>query len=103
MTTQLHLLDSIWVRAQAPVVLAAMAGKEFTADEIHKVVTEEPEQVNHYGALVAKLRCEGKIERIGYRPSQRVSANRRVVAVWRVKAIWAYQQRQVAEEKVSSV
>lgn len=94
MTTQLSLLDRPWVREQAQVVLTALQGKEFTADEVHGVVTSQPDNVNLYGALMARLRCTGKIEKVGYQPSKRPEANRRVVAVWRVKVLWAYQQRQ---------
>jgi len=35
--------------------------------------------------LFAKLKAEKRIERVGYRPSQRPEANGRVVAVWRVR------------------
>ncbi len=84
MTTQLSLLDRPWVREQAQVVLAAMAGKEWTADDIHSVVTLQPEEKNLYGILFSVLRCSGKIERVGYRPSKRPEANGRVVSVWRV-------------------
>lgn len=85
MTTQLSLLDREWININAPLVLTAMAGREFTTDCLHAILPE-PEQRNHYGALVARLANQGLVEKVGYRPSQRKEANGRVVAVWKVKS-----------------
>lgn len=82
--TQLSLLDREWVAIHAPLVLTAMQGREFTSDCLHGLLPE-PDQRNHYGALIARLANQGLVEKIGYRPSQRKEANGRVVAVWRVK------------------
>lgn len=83
MTTQLSLLDRDWVTLNSTVLLMALAGQEFTTDDAHRVF-DEPENRNLVGVMFAKLRCQGRIKRIGYRPSARAEANGRVVAVWRV-------------------
>ena len=85
MPTQLSLLDRAWVNEQAPVVLARVGGCEFSTDDVHGLVTEQPANRKLYGVLFAKLKAEKWIERVGYRPSQRPEANGRVVAVWRVR------------------
>lgn len=82
MNTQLNLLDRDWCNVNAPVVLSAMRGREFTADEIHPLVSE-PDNKNLYGILFAVIKKH--LEKVGYRPSSRPEANGRVVAVWRVK------------------
>lgn len=82
--TQLSLLDREWVTRQSPTVLAQMTGKEFTTDDVHKVVSEQPDNRNLFGVLMATLRCQKKVTRVGYRQSERPEANKRVVAVWRV-------------------
>ena len=84
MTTQLSLLDRSWCNINSALLLTHMAGMEFTTDDAHKVLPQ-PENPNLIGVLFASLRCSGKIERTGYRPSARPEANGRVVAVWRVK------------------
>lgn len=84
MTTQLSLFDRDWINIYAPLVISAMAGREFTCDDVHEILPA-PDQLNHYGALLARLRNQGLIEKIGYRPSNRSEANGRVLAVWRVK------------------
>ena len=83
MTTQLSLLDRDWVSLNIPVLLQSMSGMDFTTDDAHRVFSE-PDNRNLVGVMFAKLRCEGRIKRIGYRPSARSEANGRVVAVWRV-------------------
>lgn len=83
MTTQLSLLDRDWVSQNIPVLIQSLAGREFTTDDAHRVFSE-PENRNLVGVMFAKLRCQGRIKRIGYRASARPEANGRVVAVWRV-------------------
>lgn len=88
MTTQFQLplsdLKREWIAESAPIVLQAMRGREFTADDLHGLC-DPPWSHNWWGVLCAKLKNKGLLERVGYRQSQRKSANGRVVAVWRVK------------------
>ena len=81
MKTQLDLLERDYVTRNSPLVLAAMRGRDFTADDIHGVV-EPPANQNWYGVLFAAIRRQ--LVKVGYRPSARKEANGRVVAVWRV-------------------
>lgn len=82
--TQLSLLDREWISTYAPVVLATMRG-QWTTDDLHAILPE-PEQKNWLGALIATLRNQGLIEKVGYRPSKRPEANGRAICVWRVKS-----------------
>jgi hypothetical protein len=66
----------------APVVIEAMRGREFTSDDLRGVV-EQPDNVNLYGVLFAKLRP--MLERTGYRPSARPERNGGVVRIWKLK------------------
>lgn len=85
-TLPLSDLKREWIATVALAVPALMAGLEFTTDDLHDFLPE-PGHPNWLGCAIAKLRNEGVIERLGYRQSQRPSANGRVVAVWRVKAL----------------
>lgn len=83
MTLQLSLLDRDWCSLNQPLVLQAMAGKSFTADDLHSIVPE-PDNPNLFGVLVAKLSSAGLIRRIGSQPSKRAAANGRWVGVYEV-------------------
>lgn len=78
---QLSLLDRDWCSVNAPVVLAAMRGREFTADDLHSVLPE-PENPNLFGVLVAKLSSAKQIKRIGSKPSERKEANGRWIGIY---------------------
>lgn len=80
-TTQLSLLDRDWCSVNAPVVLAAMRGRTFCADDLHGVLPE-PENLNLFGVLVAKLSSAKQIKRIGSKPSERKEANGRWVGIY---------------------
>lgn len=80
--TQLTLIESKWCDANAATVLISMRGREFTADDLHGLVTE-PMNPNLYGALMSKLRKH--LEYVRHVPSTRPEANRRKVSLWRVK------------------
>lgn len=82
--TQLSLLDREWVNLHAPLVLTAMAGREFSSDDLHAILPE-PDNDNLYGVLVARLRCAGAILRVGSVKSTRPSANGRHVGLYRLK------------------
>lgn len=86
MTTQLLLTDLKieWCSRMASRVLEAMRGREFTSDDLHPLL-EPLAHPKWFGVLVAKLRCTGKIERVGYRPSTRKERNGGVNSVWIVK------------------
>lgn len=79
-TIQLDLLERDYVTRNLPILLSAMKGREFTADDIHGVVNP-PQNVNWYGVLMSQARKH--LTKVGYRPSTRKEANGRVVAVWR--------------------
>ena len=81
MTTQLDLLERDWCDRMMPVVLDTMRGREFTADDLHGVV-EPPANQNLYGVLMAKLRP--RLDRVGFRASNRPARNGGVVRVWRL-------------------
>jgi hypothetical protein len=81
--TQLFLMDRAWVNRNVPVVLKAMAGRTFTSDDLRGVVTEQPEQPNLFGVLMAHLRCSGSIVEVGRQRSKRPEANGRKVSTWR--------------------
>ena len=83
MTTQLDLLQRDWCDRSESVVLAQMAGRMFTTDDLHPVL-DAPEHQNWWGVLLARLKNKGRVERAGYQPSRRPEANGRPVAVWRV-------------------
>lgn len=85
MNTQLSLLDREWATVHAPTVVSAMAGRDFTADDLHAILPT-PENRNYYGVLLARMKNKGMVRKVGYQPSLRPEANGRVVAVWRVKA-----------------
>jgi len=87
MTHQLELTDlqRSWVDDALAVIVRAKADmlpQTFTTDDLHAILPK-PEHPNWYGVLLAKLRNSGVVEKFGYKPSARPSANGRVVAVWR--------------------
>lgn len=86
MTHQLELsaLKLDWCDRMASRVLATMRGREFSADDLHAIL-DKPEHDNWFGVLMAKLRCSGKIEGIGYKTSNRPERNRATVRVWKLK------------------
>jgi hypothetical protein len=83
MTTQLSLLDSEWCKRMMPVVIERMAGRDFTADELHGLL-EQPDNPNLFGALMAKLRCSKRIQHVGFATSKRPERNGGTVRVWRL-------------------
>ena len=80
---QLSLLDRDWATIHAPEVVSCMRGRTFTADDLHAILPE-PQERNWYGVLLARMKCLGMVERVGYTPSLRPQANGRVVGLWRV-------------------
>ena len=86
MTHQLELTDlqRSWVDEALAVIVRAKCDlpETFTTDDLHAILPA-PEHPNWYGVLLAKLRNSGVVEKFGYKPSARKSANGRVVAVWR--------------------
>ena len=80
MTLQLDLLERDYVTRNIPILLRAMAGKEFTADDVHGVV-EPPAHCNWYGGLFSQARR--KLVKVGYRKSERKGRNGGVTTVWR--------------------
>lgn len=86
MTHQLELTDLkiAWCTRMAERVIETMRGREFTSDDLHPLL-EKPAHDNWFGVLMAKLRCTGRIERVGYRNSTRPERNRAAVSVWKLK------------------
>lgn len=88
MTQQLNLpltaLKREWIDRVALAVLRNMNNENFTVDDLHGLFAD-PEHDNWWGALLAKLKNEGKIERVGYKPSNRPERNGGVIAIWRIK------------------
>lgn len=58
--------------------------EEFTSDTLH-IIMPRPAHPNWWGVLMASAKHRGLIEPVGYRTSERKSANGRVVRVWRRK------------------
>ena len=83
MTIQLDLLKRDWCERMESSVLALMAGRPFTSDDLHPWL-DAPEHCNWYGVLMARMKNKGLAERIGYRPSKRPEANGRPIAIWRI-------------------
>ena len=80
---ELTTLKRSWIEEAIPVVLAhAKQVSFFTADDLHNILPT-PAQRNWFGVLLAKMKNEGRIDRIGYRASTRWEANGRVVSVWK--------------------
>ena len=90
MTTQLDLIQRKWVDdAFALALRQARKLGSFTMEQLRDEIVEQigqPDHVNWHGILATKLKREGKINRIGYRPSTRKERNGAVVAVWEAVA-----------------
>jgi len=86
-THQLELSDLkiAWCSRMASRVLESMRGREFTSDDLHDLLPDQPESPNWFGVAMAQLRNSGLIERTGYKPSDRPARNGGIVSVWRVK------------------
>jgi hypothetical protein len=61
-----------------------LSGTEFSTDKLHRIILK-PEHPNWWGVLMAVAKQRGLIDPVGYRTSERKSANGRVVRVWRRK------------------
>lgn len=77
-----------WIdEAALKVAELAEAGKlpepDWSSDDLHTLLTKQPEQLNWWGCLMAKLKNEGKIIRTGSKPSSRPEANGRWIASWK--------------------
>lgn len=55
---------------------------EWTSDDLHRHLPEPPEK-NAWGSLLARLKKSGVIRKVGYRVSERPSANCRPVSLWK--------------------
>jgi hypothetical protein len=83
--TQLNLLQRDWVNDSIPVVVDfARSVPQFTSDDLHGLLPE-PTEKNWFGVMLAVLKNTGRIQRVGYQPSERPEANGRPIAVWRLK------------------
>ena len=57
--------------------------KPFTTDQLHNFFTRPPHD-NYWGSLMARLKKQNYIRKIGYKVSDRPSANSRPVSLWEV-------------------
>lgn len=69
-----------WIdEAALKVAELAEAGKlpepNWSSDDLHTLLTQQPSELNWWGCLMAKLKNEGKIVRTGSKPSTRESRN----------------------------
>jgi hypothetical protein len=80
---QLGELKRVWVDAMIENITALQVSDKFTSDDAHRWGT--PEHPNWWGVLMAVAKQRGLIEPVGYKSSERKSANGRVVRVWRRK------------------
>lgn len=82
-----------WIdEAALKVAELAEAGKlpepDWSSDDLHTLLTKQPEQLNWWGCLIAKLRNQRMIKRTGSKPSTRDTRN----GAW----IGTYKWQQVA-------
>lgn len=86
MTAQLELstLKIAWCERMAERVIETMRGREFTSDDLHGLL-EAPKSPNWFGVDMAQLRNTGRVERTGYKPSERAARNGGIVSVWKLK------------------
>jgi len=84
MTTQLELADlkRAWIDDAADYIVRHFpAGRELTAETIHKIYRPAPHP-NWYGCLLAKLRCMGRVKEVGRVKSLRPERNGAKVTLW---------------------
>lgn len=81
MPTQLDLLKRDWVERSLPKLVDALLPRPFCCDDIHPIL-DKPDHPNWFGVLMSVAKRKGLIRRVGYQPSKRLSANRRVLATW---------------------
>ena len=89
---ELAELKRDWIERTVEVVqglarAGALPQPDWSSDELHALVAEQPAQVNWWGCLVAKLRNKRLIYRTGSKPSSRPEANGRWVGTWKFKAV----------------
>ena len=85
MTTQLDLLKRTWLDDVEPAICRSIpSGDVFTCDRLHQVVPCEPQHVNWWGVLLARMKRKGMIAKLGWVASERIEANGRPVALWRM-------------------
>ncbi len=86
MTTQLNLLDRDWIADKMPAFVSFLNQWDgtFTSDELHRILGEPPHP-NWFGVFLANAKRMGLIEKIGWKESERKSANGRVVRLWQRK------------------
>lgn len=77
--------NSQWIRDTATFVQDFIDdGREFTSDDIRESFwIASALHPNAYGALFSVLAKQGKIQRVGYRPSVLPSTHGRIVSVWK--------------------
>ena len=64
-------------------VVAGLVPRQFTNDDLHKIY-DEPPKTGHWGSLMARLKKAGLVRKVGYKVSERPTANCRPVSLWEV-------------------
>lgn len=74
-----------WIADTASFVQELIdTGMEFTNDDVRQDCRiAEPTHPNAYGAVFSVLAKQGKIQRVGHRPSVLPSTHGRIVSVWK--------------------
>jgi hypothetical protein len=81
---ELASLKRSWIESAIPLVLEHTKDRlPFVVDSLHDVLPK-PEDDHWYGILIARMKRQGLIERIGCQPSERPEANGRLISIWRV-------------------
>lgn len=81
MQLELANLKRDWIDDAVTRFMAATKLQAFTTDDLHKIIPE-PSQRNYWGSLMARLKKEKRIRKIGFRVSERPSANSRPISLW---------------------
>lgn len=82
---QLSLFTRPWLDEAESALLASFPpGSKFSSDDVHRVVSA-PQEKNWLGVLMARLRCKGRIARVGSVASKRPESNCRHVGVFEVR------------------
>jgi hypothetical protein len=87
MTTQIEMsLESeSWAVDSAATILTSWPiGKEFTADDLHGLLSSPPHH-NAYGTLLHHMARKKLIEQVGYDRSVRPERNGGLIRRWRVR------------------
>ena len=72
-----------WVEQSIPRVEMFFDGKEFTSDDLHRIL-DAPDHANYFGVLIATMKKRGLIKEVGYEVSTQPERNKARVLKWRM-------------------